>query len=261
MGTHPIFESDFDCLTDSQIGCSNGTIGPRSTQKEARRLPGLSRQKGPRPAERQASRSPQATCYHQARCVLPKAYANEERLEITRKRQAKKNGNIYVPGEPKLALVVRIRGINQVSPRVKKILQLLRLRQIGNAVFVKLNQATVMMLNIAQPYITWGYPNVKTVKELMYKRGHGKVNGQRIPFTDNAVIEGSLGSLGIQSIEDLIHEIYSVGPNFKRANNFLWPFKLSTPTGGYRRVNNHFVEGGDFGNREDKINNLVRRMN
>ena len=79
-----------------------------------------------------------------------KAYANEERLEITRKRQAKKNGNIYVPGEPKLALVVRIRGINQVSPRVKKILQLLRLRQIGNAVFVKLNQATVMMLNIAQ---------------------------------------------------------------------------------------------------------------
>ena len=106
----------------------------------------------------------------------------------------------------------------------------------------------------------------------MYKRGHGKVNGQRIPFTDNAVIEGSLGSLGIQSIEDLIHEIYSVGPYFKRAfkenlknlfqaNNFFWPFKLSTPTGGYRRVNNHFVEGGDFGNREDKINNLVRRMN
>ena len=46
-----------------------------------------------------------------------------------------------------------------------------------------------------------------------------------------------------------------------QAYNFLWPFKLSTPTGGYRRVNNHFVEGGDFGNREDKINNLVRRMN
>merc|ERR1712187_275429 len=182
--------------------------------------------------------------------------------EITRKRQAKKNGNIYVPGEPKLALVVRIRGINQVSPRVKKILQLLRLRQIGNAVFVKLNQATVMMLNIAQPYITWGYPNVKTVKELMYKRGHGKVNGQRIPFTDNAVIEGSLGSLGIQSIEDLIHEIYSVGPNFKRANNFLWPFKLSTPTGGFRsRKFKHYIQGGDTGNREENINALIRQMN
>ena len=51
-------------------------------------------------------------------------------------------------------------------------------------------------------------------------------------------------------------------PNFYfQANNFLWTFKLSCPTGGYRRVTNHFVEGGDFGNREDKINNLVRQMN
>ena len=89
-----------------------------------------------------------------------------------------------------------------------------------------------------------------------------QVNGQRVALTDNAVVENSLGQeCGLQSVEDLIHEIFTVGPNFKRANNFLWPFKLSAPTGGYRRVTNHFVEGGDFGNREDKINTLVRRMN
>jgi len=187
-------------------------------------------------------------------------YAAHDRNEINQKRIAKANGNVYVPGEAKLALVIRIRGINQVSPRVKKILQLLRLRQIGNSTFVKLNKATIMMLNIAQPYITWGYPNLKTTREMIYKRGFGKVNNQRIPFIDNSVIEGELGNLGIQSIEDLIHEIFTVGPNFKRANNFLWTFKLSTPTGGYRNVTNHFVEGGDFGNREDKINNLVKRM-
>merc|ERR1712038_1664035 len=190
-----------------------------------------------------------------------KEYAVADRVEITRKRQAKANGNVYVPSEPKLAVVIRIRGINQVSPRVKKILQLLRLRQIGNATFVKLNKATNMMLNIAQPYITWGYPNLKTVRELIYKRGYGKVNGQRIAFTDNAVVEENVGNIGLQSVEDLIHEIYTVGPNFKRANNFLWTFKLSAPNGGYRRVTNHFVEGGDFGNREDKINGLVRQMN
>merc|ERR1712157_560563 len=190
-----------------------------------------------------------------------KEYAQEDRLLITRSRQAKAQGNAYVPAEPKLAVVVRIRGINQVSPRVKKILQLLRLRQIGNTTFVKLNKATNMMLNIAQPYITWGYPNLKTVRELIYKRGHGKVNGQRIALNDNAVVEENVGNIGLQSVEDLIHEIYTVGPNFKRANNFLWTFKLSAPNGGYRRVTNHFVEGGDFGNRDDKINNLVRRMN
>merc|ERR1712060_710791 len=190
-----------------------------------------------------------------------KEYANKDRLLVTRLRQAKANGNAYVDAQPKLALVIRIRGINQISPRVKKILQLLRLRQIGNATFVKLNKATNMMLNIAQPFITWGYPNLKTVRELIYKRGHGKANGQRIALNDNAVVEANVGNIGLQSVEDLIHEIFTVGPNFKRANNFLWTFKLSAPNGGYRRVTNHFVEGGDFGNREDKINNLVRQMN
>jgi large subunit ribosomal protein L7e len=35
----------------------------------------------------------------------------------------------------------------------------------------------------------------------------------------------------------------TVGPNFKYASNFLWPFKLNTPTGGWRKKVNHFVEG------------------
>ena len=72
-------------------------------------------------------------------------------------------------------LVVRIRGIIGVSPKVRKILQLLRLRQINNSVFVKLNAATVKMLRLVEPYVAYGYPNLKTVRELVYKRGFGKV--------------------------------------------------------------------------------------
>ena len=33
------------------------------------------------------------------------------------------------------------------------------------------------------------YPNLKSVKELIYKRGYGKVNKQRIALTDNSIIE------------------------------------------------------------------------
>lgn len=69
------------------------------------------------------------------------------------------------------------------------------------------------------------------------------------------------GKYGIICVEDLIHEIYTVGKNFKPANNFLWPFKLSSPRGGMNKKTTHFVEGGDAGNREDQINRLVRRMN
>ena len=74
------------------------------------------------------------------------------------------------------------------------------------------------------------------------------------------LITGRLGKFGIICVEDLVHEIMTVGPNFKYAANFLWPFKLNTPTGGWRKKTNHFVEGGDFGCREDKINNLLRNM-
>jgi len=189
-----------------------------------------------------------------------KEYQDQERDEIRLRREARKEGNYYVPGDPKLAFVMRIRGINQVSPKVKKVLQLFRLRQINNGVFIKLNKATINMLRICEPYITWGTPNLKSVRELIYKRGFVKINGNRTAITSNDLIEGSLGKFGIICVEDLIHEILSVGPNFKYASNFLWPFKLNTPSGGWRKKVNHFVEGGDFGCREDKINELLKKM-
>ena len=91
-------------------------------------------------------------------------------------------------------------------------------------------------LRKVEPYIMFGYPNLKTVRELIYKRGYGKVNKQRIPLTDNAVIEKVLGDKGIICIEDLIHEIYTCGPHFKECANFLWPFKLSAPNGGMTEI-------------------------
>ncbi|CAB1341223.1 unnamed protein product, partial [Coregonus sp. 'balchen'] len=107
-----------------------------------------------------------------------KEYREMYRREIRMGRTARKVGNFYV----------------------RKVLQLLRLRQIFNGVFVKLNKASVNMLRIAEPYIAWG----------------------------------------IICVEDLIHEIYTVGKNFKPANNFLWPFKLSTPRGGMNKKTTHF---------------------
>ncbi|KAI3963752.1 hypothetical protein MKW92_028260 [Papaver armeniacum] len=188
-------------------------------------------------------------------------YSEKERELINLKREAKLKGGFYVNPEAKLLFIVRIRGINAMDPKSKKILQLLRLRQIFNGVFLKVNKATLQMLQRVGPYVTYGYPNLKTVKELIYKRGYGKLNKRRTALTDNSIIEQGLGKYGIICIEDLIHEIKTVGPHFKQANNFLWPFKLSAPLGGLKKKRNHYVEGGDAGNREDYINKLIRRMN
>lgn len=188
-------------------------------------------------------------------------YRAQEKDLVRLKREAKHKGGFYVEPEAKIAFVIRIRGINDMHPKTKKILQLLRLRQIFNGVFIKINKATLNMLRRVEPYVAYGYPNLKTVKELIYKRGYGKVNKDRIPLTDNSIIEKSLGAHNIICIEDLIHEIFTSGPAFKQASNFLWPFKLSAPKGGIDVKRRHFVEGGQYGNREEYINNLVRRMN
>ncbi len=190
-----------------------------------------------------------------------KEYLSQERDTIRLHRQAKSQNSFFVPAENKLAFVIRIKGINKIAPKPRKILQLLRLTQINSATFVRLTKATLQMLQWVSPYIAWGYPNLKTVRQVIYKRGFARVNKQRIPITDNQIIEDSLGKHGIICIEDLIHEIFTVGPNFKEANSFLWAFHLSNPTGGFKgKKVPHFIEGGESGNREDLINGLVEKM-
>jgi large subunit ribosomal protein L7e len=99
-----------------------------------------------------------------------KEYRDAEKEKIRLSREAKQSGNLYVPAEPKLAFVVRIKGINKIDPKKRKTLQLLRLLQINNGVFIKLTKATVEMLKIVEPYIAYGYPNQKSVRELIYSK-------------------------------------------------------------------------------------------
>ena len=112
---------------------------------------------------------------------------------IANRRNAKANNQIFVPSEEKVVFVIRLRGIIGVSPKVKKILQLLRLRQIHNGVFVRVNAATIKMLRLIEPFIAYGYPNLKSTRDIIYKRGFGKVTGQRIPLSSNTVVSAGLG--------------------------------------------------------------------
>lgn len=190
-----------------------------------------------------------------------KEYRQREKDGMRLNRMAKMHGNDIVPEQAKLAFVIRIRDINQMCPQAKKVLKILRLQQINNGVFIKLNKATLNMMQIINPYVTWGEPNLKSVRELIYKRGHGKVEKKSVPLSDNSIIEGALGKKNMICMEDLIHEIFTVGANFKSASNFLWPFKLSAPKDGFKKSTIHFVDGGDFGNRGNKINDLILKMN
>ncbi|KAG4986136.1 hypothetical protein JHK86_033827 [Glycine max] len=64
--------------------------------------------------------------------------------------------------------------------------------KIFNGVFLKVNKAIVNMVHRVEPYVTYGYPNLKSVRELIYKKGYGKLNKQRTALTDNSIIEQAI---------------------------------------------------------------------
>lgn len=116
------------------------------------------------------------------------------------------------------------------------------------------------MLRLVEPFIAYGYPSLKSVKDIIYKRGFGKVSGQRIPISSNTVVQAGLGGK-FQCIEDVVHEIFTVGPDFKAVSNFLWPVKMSSPKGGFvGKKLNHHNEGGSCGQQGAKINLLIKKM-
>merc|ERR1712100_329355 len=103
-----------------------------------------------------------------------KEYRNLAKQRVRMHRQAKAAGNHFVDAGAKLAFVVRIRGLNDMHPKTKKILKIMRLIQMNLGVFLKVSKASTEMLKRVEPYLSYGYPNLKSVRDLIYKRGFGK---------------------------------------------------------------------------------------
>ncbi|XP_010275738.1 PREDICTED: 60S ribosomal protein L7-1 [Nelumbo nucifera] len=188
-------------------------------------------------------------------------YRSKELDLIQMKHRAKRRRSSQVTPKSKLLFIIRICGTNDMHPKTRKILHFLKLWSIHSGVFVKASDGIMGMLQKVEPYITYGYPNLKSVKELIYKKGFGKIEKQMVPLTDNNIIEQALGKYGVVCIEDIVHEIATVGPHFKEVTSFLWPLKLNKPVGSSLFNKKPYKDGGDSGDREDKINDLIDMMN
>ncbi|NXD12805.1 RL7L protein, partial [Nothocercus nigrocapillus] len=185
----------------------------------------------------------------------------KHRDEVRLRRMKQRPGGVAVPQDHKLAFVVRIAEIKGVSLKVRRVIELLRLRKIFSGTFVKLTPRSLKMLRIVEPYVAWGYPNLKSVRELILKRGQAKINKKRVPLTDNVLIEEHLGDCGIICLEDLIHEVYSAGKYFQKVTDFLWPFHLSVARHAARNQVGFLKEMGKPGCRGEEINRLIRQLN
>lgn len=188
-----------------------------------------------------------------------KEYRSKE-LDLVKMKQRVKRRKISMTPSSHLLFVIRIQGKKPLHPQIQKILKSFGLRRICSGVFLKATQGTLEMLEKVEPYVTYGYPSLKNVRDLIYKKGLAKLEKEKVPLTDNNIIEQALGKNDILCLEDVVHEIFSVGRHFKDVTRFLWPFSLAKPEGGFLGKKNSFKNGGDSGNREEHINELIAKM-
>mmetsp|Transcript_29065 Transcript_29065/g.52011 ORF Transcript_29065/g.52011 Transcript_29065/m.52011 type:complete len:247 (+) Transcript_29065:1428-2168(+) len=173
---------------------------------------------------------------------------------ITRMRRSR----LDIPNDGRLVLAIRIQISVNSCLDVKKALRKLNLNERYTAVFLRCDEETHALLKAVEPYVSFGYPSQESVEQLLRKRARVHKKGVDVLLKDNNLIEEALGSLDIICIEDLVHEIWSLGSNFEKVNRFLAPFRLNPPPEKLKKT--AFMKGGDFGNREEGINELLSQM-
>jgi len=150
-----------------------------------------------------------------------------------------------------------------MSRKVRRALGHLRLRNPHEGVFVRYNDSNAKMLHLVEPFVAYGTPSKSLVNDLIRQRGHGKVDGKRVPLTDNTIIEKALGDdTGMICVEDLVHEIYSVGDDFSKAATFLWPFRLTAARSKFQKEKLNQKDGKreEYGDKGEEIEEYVRLM-
>lgn len=167
----------------------------------------------------------------------------------------------------RLILVFRHRGKFVSNKEVMHMLSQLGLPYKRRAVFLKLTEGVHAMLKFVEPWVIWGYPNITTVRELVYKYGlfkpaKGEKGPKKIPIASNKMIEEKFGHLGVICVEDLLHEIITVGPNFEKITKILHTFELRSPVDGWKNARRGMLRslGGDAGFRGDEINDFFKRL-
>ncbi|KAI9295852.1 ribosomal protein L30p/L7e [Neoconidiobolus thromboides FSU 785] len=185
--------------------------------------------------------------------------------EVRRLNRIKRHNILpKVPLTGKVYLVIRNKTIGDIPVTVKKAFSELRLSKINTAVFVEATKENMDKIQLISPYVVFGEPNLNSVKSLIYKRGYTEINDKRVVLDNNNLVEEKLGEQGIICIEDLVHEISTVGDNFNIVSNFLAPFSFIIPKNSdktLKMVNSTVMDRTSEQEKADIINQLVAKMN
>mmetsp|Transcript_337 Transcript_337/g.810 ORF Transcript_337/g.810 Transcript_337/m.810 type:complete len:286 (-) Transcript_337:111-968(-) len=158
--------------------------------------------------------------------------------------------------------VIRIREDAGQPPRcVLNILLQMRLKEANTGVFIRYNEITKRHLHLVEPWVVYGKPSNGLVGDLMERKSFGSINGEMVPLSDNTIIENALANEhGMICMEDLVHEITSVGDAFDAVATFLRPFPLSATRSQFEKKLLSIKQGKDYGDRGGEIDEFIKQM-
>ena len=148
---------------------------------------------------------------------------------------------------------VRVRGIVNVKPDIKRTLQLFRLTRVNHCVLLEENASIKGMLQIAKDYITWGEIDKAILSELIGSRG--KLEGDK-ELTEDYIKSAT----SYNNLEKLSQAIIDNKFKYKDIPNVKPIFRLNPPKNGYEGIKRSFVNKGALGYRRKEINKLLERM-
>ena len=157
-------------------------------------------------------------------------------------------------GECGCYLVIRIRGGVKASEEELTTLKMLNLKRANHATIIPKTPSFEGMLRKVAHYLTWGEPNLKTIKRLL--RRMELDGGSRL---DDATVK----RLGYGTVEELAEKLYrgEVTLSQLREKGLKPYIRLHPPRKGFKgTIKKHFREGGEYGYRGEAINELAVRM-
>lgn len=157
---------------------------------------------------------------------------------------------------------IRIReDVGPVPRQIYLTLAQLGLKENNTGVFIRYDSAARKRLHLVEPWVVYGKPSEGIVKDLLERKSFGKVNGEKVPLSDNTIIEKELGDEhGIICMEDLVHELTHTGDAFDVVTKFLWPFPLTPSRSKFEKEKLKQKQGKDYGDKGTQIDEYIKKM-
>ena len=161
-----------------------------------------------------------------------------------------------------MVFAIRIReDAGRVPKLIFEIFRKLGLKKANTGVFLRYDAITRKHLHLVEPWVVYGKPSEGIVKDLMERKSFGNVRGEKVPLSDNTILERELGSEhGIICMEDMVHELTSVGDSFDAVTKFLWPFPLTAARSKFEKEKLSLKQGKDYGDKGEEIDEYIKQM-